>query len=187
MSRDRRVIEAMSSPSGEFSSRTRSAVTHMERTLRHDYHRRASVHAGRDGCLAARARGDLDRRRSRREPDGLPPSAQSAGAPFGHRELHTLRPFASQWREPASSIRSRTELKRQELLDSPLYHIVNAENDNLVLRTEPSFQRGLTSLWFQTGRWWKWSSVARIAGGTFGCTAWSRRMGFERAGLPKLD
>ena len=34
MTRDRRVIEAMSSPSDEFSSRTRSAVTHMEWTYR---------------------------------------------------------------------------------------------------------------------------------------------------------
>jgi hypothetical protein len=28
-------------------------------------------------------------------------------------------------------------------LDLPLYHIVNAEKDDLALRTEPSFQRGL--------------------------------------------
>ena len=48
MSQDRRVIEAMSSPSDEFSSRTRSAVTHMERTYRHDSHLRTK-HRGQCG------------------------------------------------------------------------------------------------------------------------------------------
>jgi hypothetical protein len=34
-------------------------------------------------------------------------------------------------------------LTQDEPIDLPLYHVVNAENDNLALRTEPSFQKGM--------------------------------------------
>ena len=78
MSRDRRVIEAMSSPSDEFSSRTRSAVTHMERTYRHDYHRRTK-HRGQCGqchrCL-------------------LPAGSSQDSVPADRRSTHTFQLLA---------------------------------------------------------------------------------------------